>query len=192
MADSDRENVAGSNGLSMGRRGFLAGGLASIGMGFAGSAFASSAPAGDRSLSFYNTHTSEKLAATYWRNGAYDKGALKDIDFILRDFRSGDVAPIDRRLLDLLVALHRRCGSSKPFQIISGYRTPKTNTVLASLSGGVAKHSLHMEAKAIDVRLSDVMLRDLRDTAIGMQAGGVGFYPRSDFVHVDTGRVRRW
>jgi uncharacterized protein YcbK (DUF882 family) len=110
----------------------------------------------------------------------------------LRDFRSGDVAPIDRQLLDLLVELHRRSGSRKPFQIISGYRSPKTNAVLASASSGVAKHSMHMEAKAIDIRLSDVMLRDLRDTAIGMQAGGVGFYPRSDFVHVDTGRVRRW
>lgn len=176
----------------LGRRGFLTGGLAVAGLCFAPSAFGASLPSGDRQLSFYNTHTSEKIAATYWRNGGYDRGALKDIDYILRDFRTGDVAPIDRQLLDVLAELHRRCASRKPFQIISGYRSPKTNSILASASSGVAKRSLHMDAKAIDVRLADVMLRELRDTAIGMQAGGVGFYPRSDFVHVDTGRVRRW
>lgn len=147
---------------------------------------------GDRKLGLYNTHTSEKLLATYWRDGRYDAGALKDINFILRDHRSGDVAPIDPKLLDLLVELHRRSGSSKAYQIISGYRSPKTNAVLAAASGGVAKHSLHMDGKAIDVRLGDIALKDLRDTAIAMKAGGVGYYPGSDFIHVDTGRVRRW
>ncbi len=175
------------------RRAFLVGGLASIGMAMAGPAWAAALPAGDRRLGFHNTHTGENLLATYWRNGAYDKGALKDIDFILRDFRSGEVAPIERHLLDVLVELHRRTGSRKAYQIISGYRSPHTNAILAAASGGgVAKRSLHMQAKAIDLRLADIMLAELRDTAIDMQAGGVGFYPRSDFVHIDTGRVRRW
>lgn len=148
---------------------------------------------GARSLGLVSTHTNEKIVATYWRDGVYDKGALKDINYLLRDFRTGDVAPIDPQLLDLLVELHRRAGSRKGFQVISGYRSPKTNAMLASASnGGVAKHSLHMEAKAIDVRLYDVALGDLRQTALGMKAGGVGYYPKSDFVHVDTGRVRQW
>jgi uncharacterized protein YcbK (DUF882 family) len=178
--------------LRLGRRAFLTGGLATLGVGLAMPAFGAATSLEDRSLGFYNTHTDERLVATYWRQGAYDRGALKDIDFILRDFRTGDVAPIERKLLDLLVVLHHRTGSRKPFQIISGYRSAHTNAVLAAASGGVAKRSLHMDAKAIDVRLADIALSDLRDNAIALQAGGVGFYPGSNFVHVDTGRVRRW
>ena len=147
---------------------------------------------GERTLGLVSLHTNEKLMATYWRNGVYDPGALKDIDYVLRDHRSGDVARMDRNLLDLLVELHHRTGSRKPFQIISGYRSPKTNAMLASASGGVAKRSLHMDAKAIDIRLHDVGLSDLRQAALGMKAGGVGYYKKSDFVHVDTGRVRQW
>ena len=179
-------------GQGLARRGFLAAGMATLGMALAGPAMASASSSSDRSLGFYNTHTGEKLVATYWRQGVYDRGALKDIDFILRDYRSNEVARIDRKLLDLLAVLHQRTGSRQAFQIISGYRSPRTNAILAAASGGVAKHSLHMEAKAIDVRLGDIALADLRDTAIAMQAGGVGFYPKSEFVHVDTGRVRRW
>jgi len=182
----------GPSAWHLARRGFLTGGLAAAGLALTGPAFGSAVAGPDRTLSFYNTHTSEKLVATYWRKGGYDRGALKDIDFILRDFRSGDIATIDRHLLDLLVVLHGKTGSRKPFEIISGYRSPRTNAILASASGGVAKHSLHMEAKAIDIRLRDIALADLRDTAIVMQAGGVGYYPGSNFVHVDTGRVRRW
>lgn len=147
---------------------------------------------GTRTLAFVNTHTSEKILAAYWRDGVYDQGALKDINYVLRDHRSGEVADMDTHLLDLLVELHRRTGSRKAYQIISGYRSPKTNAMLASANGGVAKHSLHMEAKAVDIRLYDVKLKDLRETALGMKAGGVGYYPKSDFVHVDTGRVRFW
>jgi uncharacterized protein YcbK (DUF882 family) len=147
---------------------------------------------GERTLSLVSTHTNEKLKATYWRNGAYDKGALRDIDHVLRDHRTGEVARMDTDLLDLLVELHRRTGSRKPFQIISGYRSPKTNAMLASASGGVAKRSLHMDAKAIDIRLADVALSDLRQAALGMKAGGVGYYKKSNFIHVDTGRVRQW
>jgi uncharacterized protein YcbK (DUF882 family) len=185
---------------SLGRRTFLRAGLAAAGLGAtlgtglipARSAFAALPPAGERTLAFYNTHTDEKLKATWWRGNAADRGALKDINHILRDFRSGDVHPIDVNLLDLLTELHQRTGSRQPFQIISGYRSPKTNATLAAESNGVAKHSMHLEGKAIDIRLADVKLRDLRNTAVAMKRGGVGIYTQSDFVHVDTGRVRTW
>lgn len=179
----------------LGRRRILGLGLGMVAVGIASplsSALAALPTTGSRTLGFVNTHTNEKILATYWKDGAYDKGALKDINYVLRDHRTGEIAKMDTQLLDLLVELHRRTGSRKAYQIISGYRSPKTNTMLASNSGGVAKHSMHMDAKAVDIRLYDVALKELRDTAIGMKAGGVGYYAKSDFVHVDTGRVRRW
>ncbi len=179
----------------LGRRRALGFGLGVVALGIASplrGALAALPNSGTRSLGFVNTHTNEKILATYWRDGVYDKGALKDINYVLRDHRTGEIARMDPQLLDLLVELHRRSGSRKAFQIISAYRSPKTNAMLAANSGGVAKRSMHTEAKAVDIRLYDVKLADLRDTAIGMKAGGVGYYGKSDFVHVDTGRVRRW
>lgn len=179
----------------LGRRRVIAFGLAAAALAVGGplkGALAAMPQSGARTLGLVSTHTNEKLMATYWRDGVYDRGALKDINHVLRDHRSGEVAQMDPNLLDLLVELHHRTGSRKPFQIISGYRSPKTNAMLASASGGVAKRSLHMDAKAIDIRLSDVALSDLRQAALGMKAGGVGYYKKSDFVHVDTGRVRQW
>jgi uncharacterized protein YcbK (DUF882 family) len=188
---SQTENTL-SNPL-LGRRRLLGAGLAAVATGLVpASAWASLPPAGERTLAFHNTHTNETLKATYWRGNNADRGALKDIDYILRDFRSGDVFPIDLNLLDLLTELHRRTGSRQPFQVISGYRSPKTNATLAAESNGVAKHSMHLEGKAIDIRLADVSLRALHDQAVAMKRGGVGIYTQSDFVHVDTGRVRYW
>jgi uncharacterized protein YcbK (DUF882 family) len=192
IPDSDDSTL--SKGL-LGRRRVLAFGVGAAALAVAGplkGALASMPQNGVRTLGLVSMHTNEKIVATYWRDGVYDKGALKDINYVLRDFRTGEVAPMDRQLLDLLVELHRRAGSRKAFQVISGYRSPKTNAMLASASGGVAKRSLHMEAKAIDIRLHDVALSDLRQAALGMKAGGVGYYKKSDFVHVDTGRVRQW
>lgn len=179
----------------LGRRRALGFGLGLVALGVSSplsGALAALPQSGTRTLGFVNTHTNEKILATYWKDGIYDKGALKDINYVLRDFRTGEIAKMDPQLLDLLVELHRRTGSRKAFQIISGYRSPKTNAMLASASNGVAKHSMHMEAKAVDIRLYDVALSDLRDTAIGMKSGGVGYYAKSNFVHVDTGRIRRW
>jgi uncharacterized protein YcbK (DUF882 family) len=179
----------------LGRRRALSFGLGVVALAIASplrGALAALPTSGVRTLGFVNTHTNEKILATYWKDGVYDKGALKDINYVLRDHRTGEIAKMDPQLLDLLVELHRRTGSRKAFQIISAYRSPKTNAMLATNSGGVAKHSMHMEAKAVDIRLYDIKLADLRDTAIGMKAGGVGYYGKSDFVHVDTGRVRRW
>jgi uncharacterized protein YcbK (DUF882 family) len=191
----DSEDSTFSNTL-LGRRRVLAFGLGAAALAIASplkGALAALPQSGVRTLGLISTHTNEKIMATYWRDGVYDKGALKDINYLLRDHRSGDVARMDPNLLDLLVELHRRTGSSKAFQVISGYRSPKTNAMLVSASGGgVAKRSLHMDAKAIDIRLHDVALNDLRQAALGMKAGGVGYYKKSDFVHVDTGRVRQW
>ena len=177
----------------LGRRRILAFGAAALALAHPlKSAFAALPQTGTRTIGLVSAHTNETLVATYWRDGMYDGGALKDINFVLRDFRTGDIARMDPKLLDLLVELHRRTGSRKAYQVISGYRSPKTNAMLAEASSGVAKHSLHMEAKAVDIRLYDVDLGDLRQTALGMQAGGVGYYKKSNFVHVDTGRVRHW
>ena len=145
-----------------------------------------------RELKLYNLHTHERLSVCYRLNGKYDPAALKEIDYILRDHRSGDIKPIDTRLLDLLHSLSRHFKTEAPFHIISGYRSPKTNSRLRRNGRGVASKSMHMLGKAIDIRLPDVKTSVLRDTAIKIQGGGVGYYAKSDFVHVDVGRVRFW
>jgi uncharacterized protein YcbK (DUF882 family) len=145
-----------------------------------------------RRLSFVNLHTGERLAATFWANGAYDRSAVADINHLLRDFRTGDVYPINVHLLDLLHVLHRSVHSRSPFQVISGYRSPATNSKLAAQSNGVARQSYHMKGMAIDVALEDRKLKTLRDAALALEAGGVGYYPKPGFVHVDVGPVRSW
>ncbi len=150
-----------------------------------------SAPAA-RSLGLHNLHTGETLSTTYWADGAYVDGALVEIDRVLRDFRTGEVRPIDRALLDLLHDLRHVLGSTETFHVISGYRSPKTNQALAAKSGGVAKKSLHMRGMAIDVRLPGTQLSTLKEAAVALKLGGVGYYPKPDFVHLDVGRVRYW
>lgn len=145
-----------------------------------------------RLLSFLNTHTGESFADAYWENGTYVPDAMAAINRVMRDHRSGDVHEIDPRLLDQLHRLRGQVGASSPYQIISGYRSPATNAALAANSDGVASRSLHLDGRAIDVRVRGVDLPRLRDAAIAMQSGGVGYYEASDFVHLDTGRVRRW
>ena len=145
-----------------------------------------------RTLDFVHTHTGERLAVEYFGGGAYVPDALTTVNHFLRDFRTGDSHPIDPNLLDLLHDLTDLTGSARPFQVISGYRSPATNEMLRHRSEGVAAGSLHMRGQAIDIRLADVPLARLRSTAITVCRGGVGFYPASDFVHVDTGRVRTW
>lgn len=145
-----------------------------------------------RRLSFVNLHTDETLTALYWANGSYQRNAVEDINYLLRDFRTGDVHAIDLRLLDLLYTLQHRVKSQSPFQVISGYRSPATNAKLASLNDGVAQHSYHMKGMAIDVALTDRTLASLHRAALSLRAGGVGFYPKPGFVHVDVGPVRTW
>lgn len=145
-----------------------------------------------RSLSIHALNTGERLRATFFRNGRYDGVALREIDHLLRDWRTDDVHKIDPNLLDLLCLLHGRVGGSEPFHLISGYRSPKTNAALAARSNGVARRSLHLQGMAADIRLPGRPLSSLHREAVALKAGGVGLYTKSDFVHVDTGRVRYW
>jgi uncharacterized protein YcbK (DUF882 family) len=146
----------------------------------------------NRALSFSHTHTGEQLTVEYFSGGTYLQDALATVNHFLRDFRTGDVHEIDARLLDLLHGLAGVTGTARPFQVISGYRSPATNEILRHRSEGVAAGSLHMKGQAIDIRLADVPLPELRRAALEARVGGVGYYPASDFVHVDTGRVRFW
>ena len=148
-----------------------------------------------RTLSFFNTHTGERLKATYCCDGKYEPEALKQLNHILRDFRANEIKPIDPGLFDMLHELSGTLETDQPFHIISGYRSPNTNTLLRQRGGGhtgVASKSLHMVGKAIDIRVPGVKLDHLRAAASSLKIGGVGYYPASNFVHVDTGRVRYW
>ncbi|MGE5336869.1 MAG: YcbK family protein [Gemmatimonadota bacterium] len=147
--------------------------------------------AAPRSISFYHTHTGERLSVVYFEAGSYVPGALVSLNTLLRDFRTGDVHEIDAGLFDTLHALNLACGDGT-YEIISGFRSPHTNAMLHARSNGVATHSLHMQGRAIDIRLAGRDTRKLRDAAIALARGGVGYYAGSDFVHVDTGRFRTW
>lgn len=145
-----------------------------------------------RSLAFHHLHTGEKITRTYWADGAFVREGLTAINHLLRDHRTDEVYPIDPDLLHLLHALRCTVDSRKPFDVISGYRSPKTNAMLRKQSSGVARRSLHMQGKAIDIRLPGCDLSRLRKAALSLRAGGVGYYARSNFIHVDTGRFRTW
>lgn len=160
---------------------------ASLALPFAPRAWAAT----PRSLAFYHTHTDETLSAVYFDDGRYVPDALDALNQLLRDFRSGEVAAIDPQLFDLLYALNHTCGSGT-FEIISGFRSPQTNALLRRRSTGVAEGSLHLQGRAIDIRLRGRDTRRLRDAAVALRQGGVGYYRNSNFVHVDTGRVRTW
>ena len=150
------------------------------------------ASAGQRQLSFYHTHTQRELQIIYAIDGHYVDSALSEINAFLADFRNGDQLVIDPKLLDLIYDVRETLGGDGAFEVISAYRSPATNEMLRSKSSGVVKNSQHVLGNAIDVRLRGVSTIDLRDAAIAMQRGGVGYYKNSDFVHIDTGRVRRW
>src|SRR5579862_3415039 len=146
-------------------------------------------------LRFYHTHTGERLDIVYRRGDQYIPEALDELDHFLRDHRTGDVRHFDPRLFDLLHDLTASLGDSGgEIDVICGYRTPWSNEFLRtrSVHTGVAQHSLHMQAEAIDIRLPGIPTSELRDAALRLHRGGVGYYRSSDFVHVDVGRVRRW
>ena len=145
-----------------------------------------------RTVAFDNLHTGESVDCVYWEQGDYIPDVLDAVNNVLRDHRTGDVYPIDPNLLDLLDAVSAATGTRGRFQVISGYRSPATNAMLHERSDEVAKKSLHTEGLAIDVRLADVDLYNLHAAALSLGRGGVGFYPHSDFVHLDVGPVRTW
>ena len=145
-----------------------------------------------RALSLVHTHTNERLRVEYYSGGRYLPDALSSLNHFLRDFRTGEVYPIEPAVFDLLHRLAGSAGCRQPFHVISGYRSPVTNATLRARSEGVAARSLHMVGQAADIRPTDVSLARLRDCALALRAGGVGYYPSSNFVHVDVGRVRSW
>ncbi|HQI80053.1 MAG TPA: DUF882 domain-containing protein [Deltaproteobacteria bacterium] len=195
MSDGTNAHIHPEHGRGLCRRDFLkAGALALAGCLFPGALYAAvKGPLGlERSLDLYNTHTGERLKTVYWSGGRYLPEALSEINSILRDHRTEETRPMDTGLLDVLHAIHHGACSGEPLHIISGYRSPITNARLRDHSSGVARNSLHMEAKAADIRLPGCNLSELRSIAMSLKAGGVGYYPGSDFIHVDVGRVRYW
>ena len=177
----------------VGRRGFLTGtGSFLLALAVAPGS-ARGGLAAPRRLRMFSAHTAERVDVEYFDGHHLLPDALTELDGFLRDFRTGDIHPMDTRLLDLAWSLARLSGLSNPtFEVISGYRSPATNAMLHARSPGVAVYSMHLEGKALDLRLPGLPTERLRDLAIEMRRGGVGFYAASDFVHIDTGRVRRW
>ena len=152
----------------------------------------SNATSPKRSLYLYNPNTRESVKTTYWLDGEYVEKALDEINHIMRDRYTGQVKPIDPRLLDLLHSIGSQLKTRRPFHIISGYRSPKTNARLLKYGRGASKTSLHMHGKAVDIRLPGCRLSSLRRTAVKLRGGGVGYYPRSRHIHIDVGPVRYW
>ena len=180
--------------MPVGRRNFLLGSLGGVTtltpLGRAGRALGTTADA--HTLAFYHIHTAETLKITYREQGTLVPGALEEIKHFLRDFRTAQKHDIDVALLDELYRLYAEFDHRGNFEVISGYRSPRTNAALRHVTSGVAENSLHISGRAIDVRLTSATTKDLRDAAIALQCGGVGYYPESNFVHVDTGAFRTW
>lgn len=147
--------------------------------------------AAPRAISLYHTHTGERFDAVYFDDGEYLPDAIAEISHLLRDFRTGEVCAFDARLFDTLHALNLACGDGT-YEVVSAYRSEQTNAMLRRQSKRVASNSLHISGRAIDVRLPGRDTRRLREAALALQTGGVGYYPRSNFVHLDTGPVRTW
>jgi len=160
--------------------------------GAAGGRETSSAPDGPKRIALLNLHTGERLDIEYFRDGIYVPSAVAAIEVLLRDFRTGERHAIDPSLMDYLVQVARTAGVDPAFSVISGYRSPQTNARLREQSTGVAQHSLHIDGRAIDVRVAGVDCADLAARALDLKRGGVGYYRKSDFVHLDTGAFRTW
>lgn len=149
-------------------------------------------PADRKALSLYNVHTDEQAYAIYWQNGQYNPKGLYHVDYILRDFRENKIIEIDPRLVNLIHDITATADTTGPVHIISGYHSPQTNEFLRNSRGGIAKSSLHVVGQAVDMRIPGVPTKYLRQVAVELKAGGVGYYPDSDFIHIDIGRVRYW
>lgn len=144
------------------------------------------------SVSIRNAHTGESFNGVYRVGGYYVPSAFRKINKIMRDHRTGDIHPIDPKLIDTLARLQKRCNCSQPINLLSGYRSPKTNAMLRRTTSGVAKNSYHLKGQAADIQMPGSSTKRVRDMAQMLKAGGVGYYPRSQFVHVDTGTIRTW
>lgn len=145
-----------------------------------------------RELVIHNLNTGEKVSASYWENGRYLKDGMAELNHVLRDHRRNEVIDMDPHLFDQLFLLQHKLGRKGYFELISGYRSAQTNNRKRKVSRGVAKHSYHTLGQAVDVRVPGVALNHLRQAALQLQVGGVGYYPRDNFVHLDTGPIRHW
>lgn len=183
------------NKLNVSRRGLLAAFAATAitAAPSASNAFGFLRGAGDvRRISMYSGRTGEKLDTVYWIEGNYIPEAMKEINFFMRDWRTDQIVNIDPRTVDIAAASHRLMDTDEPYMMLSGYRSPQTNAMLRARSGGVAKHSLHMEGMAADLRMRSRSVAQMYSAAVSCKAGGVGRYGRSNFVHMDCGDVRTW
>jgi uncharacterized protein YcbK (DUF882 family) len=176
------------------RRGFLrAAALTASGVVVSTPAMASLVAKKERRLSFYNKHTGEMVRVVYWApDTGYIGQSLAEVSYVLRDHRTDEVKAIDPGLLDQMYTLQLQLKPQQPLHVISAYRSPATNAMLRKHSHRVAKHSLHMQGKAVDIRMPDRRVSDLYRAALSLKAGGVGYYPRSKFIHIDTGALRTW
>jgi uncharacterized protein YcbK (DUF882 family) len=174
------------------RRKFFAFGLAAATATLISSKQAWAALPSERRLSFHHLHTGERINAVYWADGRYVPESLREIDNLMRDFRTDQVKHMDPRVLDILYALGRTVECTTAFTVIGGYRSPATNAMLREKGSGVAKHSLHLKGQAVDLSLPGCNLSHLHRAALSLEAGGVGYYPSSDFIHVDCGPIRHW
>ncbi len=171
------------------RRGFLKRGLfLTAALGFWNPALAMAASQSGREISFHNAHTGENFKGEYWQDGKYLPDAFNEIRKIMRDFRTGDQCAIDPRLIDVLFVVREKAGNNTPFSLFSGYRSPKTNKMLRRKTEGVARGSLHMQGQAADINLPGISLVNVEKTALALRMGGVGYYPKSGFVHIDNFR----
>ncbi len=143
-------------------------------------------------VSFRHGHTGESFSGVYRVGDKYLPDAFERLNYVLRDFRTGDVFPMDPRIIDVVALVQKETGRTLPLEVLSGYRSPRTNAMLRGASTGVAKNSFHMYGQAIDIRMPGYRTSKIRTIARGLRSGGVGYYPKSDFVHVDTGKVRSW
>lgn len=192
-SNSDRD------GKGLSRRHFLGAGLLGAAgfltpsfMGHAHAARVGLPRSGTFKVAFRNSHTGDSFSGVYRVGSRYLPEAFEEINYVLRDFRTGEVFPIDPRVIDIIYSVRSKIETDKPFHVLSGYRSPKTNNMLRSNSTGVARNSLHLTGQAVDLRLPGYKTTYVRDVAKSLRAGGVGYYSRSDFVHMDTGKVRYW
>jgi uncharacterized protein YcbK (DUF882 family) len=195
MDDLIRKNNLAAQQYHADRRGFMKHGLlftAALGFWTPALARADQSPPGARIMSLTNAHTGEKFSGEYWYAGEYIPDAFNEIKSVMRDHRTNEKFPIDPRLMDVLFVLKSRLKNNAAFEVFSGYRSPETNAHLREVSNGVARGSLHMQGQAVDINLPGTRLSALEKSAVRLKSGGVGFYPSSGFVHVDTGRTRTW
>lgn len=162
--------------------------LPGVALGSATSAFKTPS----RSISLVNPHTGDLFKSVYWEKGAYCPEPMKDISYMMRDIHSQEMSPIDPRLIDTLYLLQMTLGTKAPFEVVCGYRTPKNNAYIYKRERGVARNSYHIYGRAIDIRMKERTTSQIQRAAWSLQQGGVGYYPKANFVHIDTGGVRRW